>query len=126
MKIFNWFDKLEDITRHRLSRRPILYAFIGGVGVVLFWRGIWHLADEFSFMTPIVSIIVSIIIMLLTGTFVSFFIGGKLLLSGLMQEKRMDEKTAKEIMDEETEIKKLGKTVYEIKSDLAEIKQRLK
>lgn len=84
------------------------------------------MADEFSFMTPIVSIIVSIIIMLLTGTFVSFFIGGKLLLSGLMQEKRLDEKTAKEIMDEETEIKKLGKAVYEIKSDLAEIKQRLK
>ncbi len=126
MKILSWFDKLEDTTRHRLSRRPILYAFIGGVGVVIFWRGIWHLADQFDFMTPVVSIVVSTIIMLLTGTFVSFFIGGRLLLSGLMQEKRIDEKTAEEIAEEETEIKKLRKVIYEIKDDIAEIKQRLK
>ena len=126
MKIFKWFDKLEDNTRHQLSRKPVLYAFIGGVGIVLFWRGVWDIADQIPFLTPIVSIIISIIIMLLTGTFVSFFIGGRLLLSGLMKEKRIDEKTAEEIAEEETEIEKIRKVLDDIKSELLTIKNRLK
>lgn len=126
MKIFKWFDNLEDSTRHHLSRWPVLYAFVGGVGIVLFWRGIWDLADQIDFLTPIVSIIISTIIMLLTGTFVSFFIGGRLLLSGLMREKRIDEKTESEIAEEEKELEKVRDTLKEIKSDIAEMKQLLK
>lgn len=126
MRIFRWFDRLEDSTRHQLSRWPILYAFVGGVGIVLFWKGIWDLADQFEFMTPVVSIVVSVIIMLLTGTFVSFFIGGRLLLSGLMREKRIDEKTELEIAEEERELEKVRQTLIEIKRDIAEIKQNLK
>ena len=64
--------------------------------------------------------------MLLTGTFVSFFIGGRLLLSGLMKEKRIDEKTAEEIAEEETEIEKIRKVLDDIKSELLTIKNRLK
>jgi len=126
MKLYKWFDKLEDTIRQKLSRRPVLYAFIGGVGIVLFWRGVWDLADQFEFMTPIVSIVVSTLIMLLTGTFVSFFIGGRLLLSGLMQEKRIDEKTADEIAEEESELEKVRKSITEIKNDIAEIKELIK
>jgi len=126
MKLYKWFDKLEDTIRQKLSRRPVLYAFIGGVGIVLFWRGVWDLADQFEFMTPIVSIVVSTLIMLLTGTFVSFFIGGRLLLSGLMQEKRIDEKTADEIAEEESELEKVRKSITEIKNDIAEIKGLIK
>ncbi|MBU2082030.1 hypothetical protein KKH14_01235, partial [Patescibacteria group bacterium] len=48
---FRFFDKLEDKVRSRLSRRPILYAFLSGIGTVLFFRGVWMIADEFSFMT---------------------------------------------------------------------------
>ena len=126
MKLYKWFDKLEDTIRQKLSRRPVLYAFIGGVGIVLLWRGVWDLADKFEFMTPIVSIVVSTLIMLLTGTFVSFFIGGRLLLSGLMQEKRIDEKTADEIAEEESELEKVRKSITEIKNDIAEIKELIK
>ena len=43
--IVKFFDKLEDKTRAMLSRMPILYAFVGGIGVVLFWRGVWHTTD---------------------------------------------------------------------------------
>ncbi|OHB04920.1 MAG: hypothetical protein A2920_02690 [Candidatus Zambryskibacteria bacterium RIFCSPLOWO2_01_FULL_43_17] len=64
--------------------------------------------------------------MLLTGTFVSFFIGGRLLLSGLMQEKRIDEKTADEIAEEESELEKVRKSITEIKNDIAEIKGLIK
>src|SRR3990167_3833380 len=45
MGLIKFFDKLEDKTRYRLSKLPILYAIIGGIGIVLFWRGVWHTAD---------------------------------------------------------------------------------
>jgi hypothetical protein len=44
-KILDFFDKLEDKIRKWLSRHPIIYAFIGGAGVVIFWRGVWHTVD---------------------------------------------------------------------------------
>ena len=44
-EIIHFFDKLEDKTRGTLSHYPFLYAFLGGIGVVLFWRGVWHTND---------------------------------------------------------------------------------
>src|SRR3989344_2642565 len=70
--IIKELDRLEDRVRQYLSKRPLLYALIAGVGVVLFWRGVWDIAD--ILMGPATSLIASLIIMLLTGTFVSFFI----------------------------------------------------
>jgi hypothetical protein len=43
--IVHFFDKLEDYVRGILSKYPIPYAFVGGVSIVLFWRGVWHTAD---------------------------------------------------------------------------------
>src|SRR3989338_1420533 len=78
MKLIKFLDKLEDRIRKALSKRPIAYTFIGGVGIVLFWRGVWLVADDFEFMTGYVSILISTVILLLTGLFVSFFIGDEL------------------------------------------------
>ncbi|MBI5079399.1 hypothetical protein HZB06_01870 [Candidatus Wolfebacteria bacterium] len=72
-KIVRFFDKLEDRIRAVLSRWPIVYAFIGAVGIVLFWRGVWITADMFPFMSGPVSVFISIIALLLTGFFVYFF-----------------------------------------------------
>lgn len=121
--IINYFDKLEDRIRHRLSRYPIAYALIAGVGVVLFWRGVWDLADLVPGLSPIITIAVSLVIMLLTGTFVSFFIGEQIILTGMRQEKRIDEKTEKEIHDEEIEIKHIDHELHELKYDITAIKQ---
>ena len=80
-KIIKFFDKLEDNFRGFFSRKPIGYAFIGSVVMILFWRGVWHTGDilqqqggilGFLFYEP-VSIIWTTIIMLLIGLFVSFF-----------------------------------------------------
>ena len=46
--IYYLFDKMEDHIRARLARHPFVYTFIGGAGVVLFWRGVWHMADVFE------------------------------------------------------------------------------
>ena len=130
-KLLKPFDKLEDIIRHRLSKTPILYALIGGIGVVLFWRGVWHLADDFN-ISSLESFIASIIILLTTGTFVSFFIGEQILISGLKEEKRIDQKTEEDIKYESKrlselreEIDNIKRSTDEIKKDIAFIKENL-
>ena len=119
MKIIKFFDNLEDKIRKRLSKRPIVYAFIGSVGIILLWRGVWMTADMFDFMTGPVSIIIGLAIALLIGLFVSFFVGDQIIISGIKEEKKIDEKTEEEIRKEEVSLK-------EIKRDIEEIKQILK
>ena len=121
-EIIKFFDHLEDKIRHKLSRHPMIYAFVGGVGVVLFWRGIWNLADAFE-LSPWLSLVISVIMLLLSGTFVSFFIGEQIILSGLREEKRVDEKTEEEIRREESELYHIDRDLEEMKEQITAIKK---
>src|SRR3989338_9831586 len=116
-KIIHFFDKLEDRTRSRLSRSPILYAFLGGIRVILFWRGIWHAADNID-LSSLASIIVGTAILLITGVFVSAFIGNRLIISGIYGEKKLAEKTEDEIETEETKIQKLQSTLNRVEKKI--------
>ena len=119
-KIVRFFDKLEDKVRGKLSHYPILYAFIGGVGVVLFWRGIWHTADDIN-IGSVISMIVGAIILLITGVLVSSFIGSRLIISGLIGEKKLAEKEEVEIETEETQLKNLQNTLNRLEKKLDHI-----
>ncbi len=116
-KIVRFFDKLEDRVRRKLSHYPIFYAFIGGVGVVLFWRGVWHIADDIN-MSSIASLIIATILLLLTGVFVSAFIGNRLIISGLIGEKKLEEKEESEIETEEAQLINLQDTLDRIEKKL--------
>ena len=126
-RIRKFFDQLEDKTRAFLSRRPIIYAFIGGVGMTRFWRGVWHTADLFPFMTGPVSIIISLIILLITGLLVSVFIGHHIILTGIKQEKKIEERTEAEIKSEmkteEYALKEIKMKLDKIGEDIAELKK---
>lgn len=119
-KIVKFFDKLEDKIRGKLSHYPIAYAILGGVGIVLFWRGVWHTADDFG-LGSIPSLVVGSIILLLIGVFVSAFIGNKLIISGLAGEKKLEEKEKSEIEAEEAQIKNLQKAVTRLEEKLEHI-----
>jgi len=95
-KIIHIFDKFEDKVRAVLARHPVVYAMIGSIGIILLWRGIWGVADEYG-MSSIASIIIGTIILLVTGLFVSFFVGEQIIISGINEEKRIDEETEEEI-----------------------------
>ena len=126
-KIVKFFDKLEDKVRGKLSHYPILYALMGGIGVILFWRGIWHTADDMN-IGSIFSAIAGAIILLMTGVFVSAFIGNRLIISGLVGEKKLCDKEESEIETEETQLKNLQNTLNKLEKKLehidAEIEQK--
>ena len=130
-QILNFFDKFEDKIRGHLSHFPILYSMIGGVAIVLFWRGVWHTADilqakggilGFVFYEPVNMIIVAIIL-LATGLLVSVFIGDTVLMSGLKHQKKIADKTEKEIEEEEAQLASIKAAVKEIKKEVDEIRE---
>ena len=130
-KVYNFFDKFEDRVRGHLSHYPIIYTLVGGIAIVLFWRGVWHTADILQerggwlgwlFYEPINMIIVTLIL-LATGLFVSAFIGNKILISGMKGEKKLTDKTEKEIEEEEVELGQIRSSIREIKKEVDEIKE---
>jgi hypothetical protein len=131
--IVRFFDKLEDKVRARLSHRSIIYAFIGGVMVVLFWRSVWHTADilmskggfwGWMFYEPITLVWTSIIL-LMTGLFVSSFIGERIVISGLKKEKKVTDKTEEEVKKEDDKIANLNAKINALTRDVATIKDEL-
>ena len=124
--LIKFFDRLEDHAREFLSRWPITYALIGGLFTVLFWRGGWHTADALEggggfigtlFSGP-VQIILSLVALLLTGLLVSVFIGDRIIISGLKHEKKVTEKTEKEVREEEETMRHILNRLREIDSEL--------
>jgi hypothetical protein len=144
-KIYDFGDKLEDKVRGKLSRYPIIYAFIGGTGVVIFWRGVWHTADflmEYYFASPVspsstsgialpwwdgpLFIIIGSAILLLTGLLVSSFVGNEIIITGIKGERRMAEKTEKEIKEDIITDAKEMSEIRKISNHLEEIEKALK
>ena len=139
--IINFFDKLEDKIRGKLSHYPLLYAFIGGIGIVIFWRGVWHTADFFTqviFSYQVsnsvdlgslpwwdgpLSLLIGSVLLLSTGFF--DFIGSQAIISGIKGEKRLEEKTEEEIKAETGAIDRIEKEVEEISHRLDDIKKDL-
>src|SRR3989338_7461194 len=114
-RILSFFDKLEDNVRAAFSGLPIIYAFVGGAAIVLFWRGVWMVADTIPFLTGPISILISVVILLATGLFVSFFIGDQIILSGIAKEKKITEKTEEEVKEEAHILTEIHKELHEIK-----------
>jgi len=126
-----------------LSHRPKLYAFIVGVGVVLFWRGVWHTADQIheylsydlisssldSFSSPWwdgpFSLLVGTLILYFTSAFVSSFIGNELILSGLRGEKRLNEKTEEEVRGEVKAIADIKTSLRGINNTLEQLENKV-
>ena len=123
-KIIRFFDKLEDKVRGKLSHYPILYAIVGGVGVVLFWRGIWHTADEINLGSGI-SLVLGTIILLLSGVFVAEFIGNRLIISGLIGEKKLSEKEEGEIETEEDQLRSLQSTLNRVEQKISQLEKEV-
>ena len=123
MKILKFFDLLEDRVRAWLSKRPILYALVAGIGAVFFFRGVWIIADDAD-LGGWSTLFISLIILLLTGAFVSNFVNDRVILSGLRKEKKLVEKTEEEVREEMATLSEIKKEILEIKKELVDIKNQ--
>ncbi len=127
--LFRIFDKFEDLIRETLSRVPIVYAFIGGTAVVLFWRSVWHTADIFEqipgfigwFFTPEVQLVAMATVLLSTGVMVSTFIGDRIILSGLKHEEKLEEKTESEVRTEMTILARIEERLSVIENKIGKV-----
>jgi hypothetical protein len=140
-KIFVIFDKIEDKVRGRLSRYPILYAFVGGAGIIIFWRGIWvtidyimeffRLADSGNNVPQMLwwdgplSTLVGAVLLLIVGLFVTSFVGNEIIISGLRKEKRIAEKTKEELEAEINENNKNKRLINQMNNRLKRIEKTL-
>lgn len=132
--IYHFFDKAEDQVRALLSTHKFIYTFIGGVGVVLFWRGVWHTADTLEsssvwgsvLFSDSGSIMLSVILLLITGLFVSVFIGDAIIMSGIKKEKKDIDKTIDELESEKGDIKKTLILITEVKKEIEALESKVR
>lgn len=117
-KLLAYFDGLEDRIRIRLSRHPIVYAFVGAIGIVLVWKGVWETAELFPALHGPASFAVGVIILLLSGLMVSFFIGDSIILSGFRREKKLVEKAESELRTEKDMLQEVSRRLDNIEREL--------
>ena len=122
-KIIKFFDKLEDKIRATLSHYPIVYAFIAGVAIVSFWRGVWETSDRMH-IAPQMSLLFGFLIMLAVGVQVTEFLGNRIIISGLRGEKKLEEKTLLEIESEETSLSHVKKKLDRIEKMLEKLGEK--
>lgn len=124
-KIISFFDKLEDRVRARLSHAPVAYALIGGVGIVLFWKGVWEMAEAVHLLDGFGSLALGTVILLVSGLLVSFFIGDTIIISGLKRDKKIAEKTEQRIRTESDLIIDVERKLADMQRQIGEIQEKL-
>lgn len=132
--IYYLFDKMEDRIRGKLARHPFIYTFIGGAGVVLFWRGVWHMADyyeSFGGLAGVVfssggSIVLGVTILLSTGLFVSVFVGDSIIMSGLKHDKKIIERAIDDVELEKSDVEKMLELVIEMKKEVEGLEHKVR
>jgi hypothetical protein len=83
--------KIEENARAYFERMPFVQASVAGVGVIIFWRGIWELLDR-SGVSPVLSIVLGTLLLGAVGVFVQTFIGNTIIIRNVKEEKNTERK----------------------------------
>ena len=77
---------IEDRAREYFEQMPFVQSFFAGIGVIIFWRGIWQWLDQSS-VSPLLSVVLGSLILLCFGVFVQTFIGNTIIIKNVKQLK---------------------------------------
>jgi len=115
--------RIEERARKYFENYPFFHAFLAGVGVVFFWRGVWELADIF-YLPPVWSIILGIVVLGSIGLFLQTFVGNTIIIKNVEKEKSIDQKIKTEIKETQKDISKEELAIEDLsrKIDLLEKK----
>ncbi len=118
LRVWKLFGRIEARVQSWFAHYPVLYALYGGIGIVLFWRGVWHGMDTLaiwyfgggggvtsidlapSVLDSLFSFVLGSAILLSCGLWVSSFLGNEVIISGLRGEKRLSARTETEVRTE--------------------------
>lgn len=92
---------VENRARRYFQRFPFIQALLAGIGVIIFWRGIWEWLD-LSGVTPLLSVIIGALILGSVGVFVQTFIGNTIIIREVKQEEKIEQEAMKKIAGEES------------------------
>lgn len=102
--VTNIFLRIEERARTYFERFPFAHAFLGGIGVVLFWRGTWELADRLR-IDPVTSIVFGSLLLGGIGLFLHTFVGNAIIIKNVEKDKQMTKKAEHEIASVEQTVK---------------------
>jgi hypothetical protein len=98
--ITDFFLNIEEKARKAFERVPFLQAFIAGIGVIIFWRGVWEFLDA-SGVSPVASIILGILLLGSVGVFIQTFIGNTIIIRNAKKEEKVEKRVLEKIKGEE-------------------------
>ena len=101
-----------------------MYGIIGGVSIVLFWRGVWHLADELG-LGALASFLIGLVALLMTGLLTASFIGDHIIISGLRREKKVVDLEEGQIKTERDIIKEVRREVERIEREVLDLEKEV-
>ena len=120
----NIFLKIEHNARKYFEQYPFTHAFLAGVGVILFWRGAWEVADMIN-IGPFLSIIIGSLMLGAIGLFVQTFVGNAIIIKNVEKEKQFEQKTKKDIGTVQTEIFEEEATLYHLMKKLEALEEKI-
>ncbi|OGI83889.1 hypothetical protein A2903_00935 [Candidatus Nomurabacteria bacterium RIFCSPLOWO2_01_FULL_33_17] len=101
----NIFLHIEDRARKYFEQFPFTHALLAGIGVILFWRGVWEIAD-INRLSPIASVIIGIILLGGIGLFVHTFVGNAIIIKSIKHEIDIEKENKAEVTQVEKDIKR--------------------
>lgn len=122
-KILRFFDLLEDRVRARLSRHPLLYGIISGVGIVMFYRGLWMVMDGIPWMDGWTTLAIATALLMLSGVFVSQFVSNHIILSGIRREKKMVEKVGEVVKSDVETTREIAERLKRLEEEVRAAKR---
>ncbi len=120
----NIFLNIESRARSKFEKYPFFHAFLAGVGVILFWRGVWEQADRLQ-IGPITSIIVGGLLLGAIGLFLQTFVGNTIIIKKVEKEKALDIKTDQDVAAVKTEVRREEMTLARLGDRMEEIEAKL-
>ncbi len=116
---------IEDRAREYFEQMPFVQSFFAGIGVIIFWRGIWQWLDQSS-VSPLLSVVLGSLILLCFGVFVQTFIGNTIIIKNVKQEEQLEKKAIKEmegeVNTEEVTLSSLSAKIDELSKKIDERK----
>jgi len=128
MKYVNFLTNVlldvEEQARKYFERTPFIHAFLAGVGVILFWRGAWEIADIFG-LGPLGSMALGSLLLGGVGLFVQTFVGNAIIIKKVEMEKQTEEKTEKDVTVVKREVREEESTLSHLMKKLEAIEKKV-